>query len=160
MITEMRDTGPPVTEEELESLETALGGELPEAYREFLREYNGGKPREASFEFADPLDGRSGASVNDFLGIRDDSRDIEACYDVVEHWIPDGLCPIAEGSGGDLVLLSIREDSEGEVFYIDHELPGERPFDGSAGDYPENTTRLAESFDDFLALLYDIDAPR
>jgi hypothetical protein len=71
-------------------------------------------------------------------------------YDVYRgmNRIPRLSCPFAPDPGGDLFLLSLEEDSYGQVFYWDHE---HEPVDGGDmfADFP-NTNELAPDLETFI----------
>ncbi|MDI1484137.1 SMI1/KNR4 family protein [Polyangium sp. y55x31] len=66
----IKDRGEPLSEQSLQELEEKLGVRLPEPYRRFLQEYNGGRPEPDVLDIAGAPFG--GASVRMFFGVGKD----------------------------------------------------------------------------------------
>ena len=141
-------TFPPTSPAQLDEFERDEGVQLPAEYREFLLTSNGGRPDDNIVDVPD-LDE---VAVNDFFGLQPgemyDLRGERAMY---EGRIPPGTLPVADDPGGNLFLLSLAGDSKGAVYFWDHEEePREEGTDWS--DF-ENVYRVADGFDQFLAML-------
>ena len=105
-------------EVDIHALEANIGARLPEDYRTFLLDHDGGEPEDN--EFAIPgADNASG--VNDFMSVKQIRGEIEGYGDR----FPSGLIPIAFAEGGNLIFLAL---DDGRVMFWDHELEGGSPF--------------------------------
>jgi hypothetical protein len=151
MITE-RLTEAAATEESLNDLETSLGFRLPDDYRRFLMEFNGGAPEPSVCTF-ETSDGPSNASVRFFLTIEPSvkSYSIERYLRVFASRIPAGLMPIASDSFGNLFLIDGGAKAYGSVYFWDHELEdADEDTDEPTWD---NISLLAPSFGAFVQAL-------
>lgn len=125
------------------ALEARLGNRLPESYRAFLLQYNGGRPEPNLFKITEQRHG----GVHTFFGLltRANDTDIDALRLQMKHRVPARCLPIALAEGGNLVLLSLRDFDRGAVYFWDHELEadeGEPPTEN-------NLFRVAGSFEQF-----------
>lgn len=133
---------------EIERLEERVG-KLPPDFREFLLRINGGRPDPAGFSFqAGPRADES--DVDWFFALGQGSPyEILHSLEVYRDRIPMGLLPIASDPGGNLLLLSLRRDDFGSVFFWDHEE--ESPPNPTMS----NAYLVASSFSAFIADLFD-----
>lgn len=122
----------------VDALESSLGVQLPAPVRELLTDVsNGGE--------VEPVGLKSAADVGvvAVLGVgRGDHLDLEARLARYEDGrLPDGLVPVADADGGNLVCVSVRADDSGTVWFWDHEreLPD------------ESVVQVASDFDAFVA---------
>ncbi|WP_447895917.1 SMI1/KNR4 family protein [Vreelandella sp. GE22] len=158
MLTEMNGMGKELSQKALEEAESELGYVFSEPYRKFLLKYNGGEPTESCIDFNGEKLKLLGDMVNVFYGL-----DVKPCDDIIHkmkligYQLPEGLIFIADTSGGNYFLLSLRDDSYGEVFYKDHEFEDSSSFDPKNKILPESIVKVSNNFDDFLACLYDGD---
>lgn len=143
-------TGSPqaITEAELKQFEDNLKARLPEDYRNFLLMHNGGKPTPDIFDV--DLDGfQNTSSVQHLLSLaNNDYYSFGKYLEVYKGRIPINLLPIAKELSVDLICLSVSGEDYGCVYYWDHNWEQEPP------DYT-NVHFLANSFSDFLQMLYD-----
>ncbi|MBK9202300.1 MAG: SMI1/KNR4 family protein [Candidatus Obscuribacter sp.] len=132
-------------ESELSQYERQLGLKLPQQYRNFLLEFNGGSPRPSRFTFKDC---DTGSQVLSFFGFG-------SFYDVLEELetyggrLPKRFFPIAAESGGNLLCISLSGEDSGNIYFWDHELEAELS-KGQTPDSVNNTTLVADSFSEFL----------
>lgn len=125
-------TGPPTTPDLIEHAEASLGVRLPVAYRDLLRERNGGSPLRRCFmtEFEtswapDHFEISAVLGVGGHLGI--DSTGGQGSADLVREWdYPDVGVVICDtpSAGHDTVMLDYRTcGSSGEpaVVYVDED---------------------------------------
>jgi cell wall assembly regulator SMI1 len=109
------------TEESIQRLESEIGFHLPDDYRRFLADYNGGQPEPSGFVF-ETNEGPSDSAVRYFLTL-----DKNKNYGILENLrdykgrIPKGLMPIACDSFGNLVLLDLGAKATGSVCFWDQE---------------------------------------
>jgi hypothetical protein len=102
---------PPAPAEQIERLERQVGP-LPDAYRNFLRQQDGGR-----------LDDNSEAA-NDIFGVGPDAPDWASLWqklDVYKGRLPEWLLPVAADEFGNLFAVSLRDDDRGTVWFWDHE---------------------------------------
>ncbi len=129
---------PPVDAHAIEALEASLGATLPEDYRNFLLEHNGGLVEPDVFEVqGDPNVTKS--SIQILHGIAPgDYFDINKQISIFENRIPSGTIPIGHDPSGNLLCLAVSGPRAGTVYFWDHDL--------------DNATfPLADSFSAFLS---------
>ena len=146
---EWEAVNPPLPEALLRAAETILGVTFPPDYRSLVRVYHGGSPEPSSFDVSFPTN-----PYRSCVGIllTPDPRLPESIFSYIanlseDDQLPEGLVPIADDGGGDLVCLDYRglkrsSGVEPSVVYWAHELTG-----------PEAICPLAKSFGTFLRLL-------
>jgi cell wall assembly regulator SMI1 len=135
------------TDESLDALENRLGTTLPDDYREFLKQFNGGRPMPREFV---AIDGDEGSSVQFFFTLDEAAPHYYILKErqMFEGRIPDNTLPIACDSFGNLVLLDLGAKAFGAVYFWDHENEN---MDGDA--YWDNVFTIAKSFNEFLSSL-------
>jgi len=140
--TRLCDTG--ASELALSNLESKIGFVLPEDYRRFMIEFNGGRPVPSFFSFQ-TSNGPTDANVRYFLTLFDKGKHytIPQYLDRYNERIPDGLLPIGCDSFGNLVLLDGGVKSTGAIYFWDHELES---MDDPTWD---NISFIASSFSEF-----------
>ena len=136
------------SEEMLNQLEAQGGFTLPDDYRRFMSEFNGGRPEPSGFVFA-TVDGKSDSAVRYFLTLdaREERYTIQEYLDRYRDRIPQKMLPIACDSFGNLVLLDAGAKAAGAVCFWDHE---KESMDDTAWD---NVAVVAPSFTEFLNAL-------
>lgn len=141
----------PLAEDVLQSKENEWGVRLPEDYRRFLLQYNGGWPEPDSFKFKDS---DKGSSVQAFFGIKGQ-------YDLLDEVrryrrrLPERLFPIAIDPGGNRVCISVVGDDTGKIYFWDHEMSADAE-QGETPDTVDNIVPIADSFDEFLDGLHEL----
>jgi len=139
--------------ERLEEVERDLGSPLPDDYRAFLNEYNGGYPEPDGFLF-DRNGVPSKGMVDRFLSIYSgESSNLERYLKTYKGRMPANLVPIAKDPGGNLVVVSISGEDANTVYYWDHDEEAE---DGEAPTY-RNVYFIAPNFTVFLESLQNFD---
>lgn len=123
-------------------LEKFLNSNLPYDYKDFLLKTNGGRP--IKIYFIVKTTGKLG-TVSYFLGNRKQVYErIQSRLDPFDRRrIPDNMLVIANDPEGDLILLSVKGQDYGKIYYWDHEMETE-PADYS------NLTLIADSFEEFI----------
>jgi len=150
MMTVIKNNKGPISASEIDNLEQRLSIKLPAKYRDFLEEYNGGYPEPDGFLFKDESDG---SSVDRFFGLHlGMHHNLEKYLDTYAGRIPKNLFPIARDPGGNLVVIGLSGDEKNKIYFWDHE----READGYEPDM-SNVHLVANGFDEFLGLLYEID---
>ena len=118
-MTTIEDPGPRLSESDISNLEIRIGMVLPEQYRWFLLDFNGGTPTPDTVD----IEGLPGASadVQVFFGIGRsvESNCIEWNLATLAERLTEGLLPIAIDSGGSVFCLSLRRHDYGTVLYCD-----------------------------------------
>ena len=143
-----------VSERGILAVEKKYRFRLPEGYRAFLLETNGGEPRPRGFR---RKGSKKYSEVCDyFFGIRNgrDYADLEQQLDWYkdkdEPRIPDRLVPIAGDPFGNLICISTAGKDVGKVFFWDHEAElGQKRVKGK-GVNDAAIWLIADSFDGFL----------
>jgi hypothetical protein len=125
----------------IQEFEQRAGVVLPDAYRAFLLRTNGGEPTPDRL-LVPGWRGKS-TSINRFFGLETGGQyDIERTLRGVGAYAPPGFVPMAEDTGGNLLLLGLNAQYLGKVFFWDHEEP--------RGDDPLKLREVAGSIDDLL----------
>jgi cell wall assembly regulator SMI1 len=130
----------PPTREQIADVEAAIGYDVPERYKEFLKEFNGAIPQENIFDFPG---GAKQSCVHEFLPL----SEVVDVYNSGNFDKHPTLLPIAVDSTGNFICTSLGEDRAGEVYFLDHELT----------DDPAGVSRLAGSIPQFLEMLQPFD---
>ena len=121
MLISMREGGPSVSYADVERLETTIGRILPDDFKRFLMQFNGGRPEPNTYPLLG-LDKNPYGVVHFFFGIDGpiESYSLDWVYEVASGRIPDNLFPIACDDGGDLLCLSLYGDDAGSVVFWDY----------------------------------------
>lgn len=141
-----------LSEKIISSLEIGWGFKFPKSYKLFLENYNGGIPKNRYFHFKDSLDG---SAIDTIFGIVPEKYFNAFFYYNIMYCgrIPLNTFPIAHDSFGNLILLSVKGQDYGKVYFWDHEQEA----DTNNGEVPgyENLTLIADSFEEFMGNLKD-----
>jgi hypothetical protein len=144
----VEESAPAISEFRLRQVERELGVTLPDDYRSFLLQHNGGRPVPSGvllhFE-GQPTPWR----LHFFLGIDDP---IESCSlawnaDITRATRPAGTIPIASDEAGNLFYLRWNEPNAGTVYF------GATPSDGNR----VHPVRISDSFTQFLEQLSEFE---
>src|SRR5262249_17496855 len=143
MTFEMLDVGSPLTTARLDALERQLGITLPENYKLFLLNHNGGRPKPNFF----PIHGFERSpfgSIHYFFGINDHikSSNVGWNYKTYNGRIPRELLPIAGDGSGNVICLSHKGVNKGFVYYWDHDAETSPPT-------YDNIYLISDDFDKF-----------
>src|SRR5438128_2090769 len=108
---------PAIHEADIQTLEKRLNARLPDEYRNFLLEHNGGEPSPQIFL----INEREGTDILRFLfGIGHD--EYYSLTDNIEDYsdrIPANFIPIGCDTFGNLICLSIKGEDVGKVYFWD-----------------------------------------
>jgi hypothetical protein len=117
----MSDVGKPLSDGDIVEMEKKLAVSLPEDYKTFLKQYNGGRPDPKFFPIFGFKNNTVG-QVQDFFGIDDpfESCRLDWNFQTFFGRIPDNLFPIACEDGGSLICLSISGSDKGAIYYWDY----------------------------------------
>ncbi len=139
----------PLSLTRLREFESGRGIRLPEDYRHFLLEYNGGQPDPAFFWIQRPVDG---SRILRFFGLFPGSlpSSLNTYVGIQYPGLPENLLPIADDGTGNLICIGVAAPVYGAVFFLDHERVSPKDPDAFAG-----ITRLSDSFTGFMASLME-----
>jgi hypothetical protein len=114
---------------------------LPEDYKQFLFEHNGGRP----YPCISPV---VKSDVQWIYGMVREPNYASLFWhiEIFQRRIPSWYFPIANDSGGNLYLMSLYHENFGMIAFWNHE--GET--DGEADQYFDNMRIVANSFTEFL----------
>jgi hypothetical protein len=140
MTVQMTSRGGSLSSSQVQELETALRGTLPQDYKEFLSKYNVASPEKNVYEI-----GSLSTRVAVFFGVSDEKNHdlLWQNQRVYANRLPKGVLGVASAAGGNLICLRL---DNGWTYFWDHELEAA---DDEEPDYG-NMTRLAPSFSEFL----------
>jgi hypothetical protein len=139
-----------IGESDIRAFEQAIGARLPDEYRNFLLERNGGKVKPPWFSIPNSNWRGNRGRVHYFFSICDDSTlSLLDAWETHRGRVPDELLPVGTDPGGDLLCIGLCGENAGAMFLWDRsdEVP-----DGEPPDY-RNVFRLAPSFSSFMSSL-------
>jgi hypothetical protein len=130
-----------IADDDLRELESVIG-RLPEDYRQWMLEFNGGEPAIEDESFWRHW------SVSEFYGINPEvpEMDIAGVLEDFKGRMPAHFLPIGEDAGGNQVCISTAKQDFGCVYLWDHENergPEDQP-------YYKNCRLLAKSFEEYV----------
>jgi hypothetical protein len=106
------DREAPAPADQIERLERRIGRPLPDEYRSFLRQQDGGR-------LADNTE-----AVKEVFGLAPTVPEYANLWhklDVYSSRVPDWLLPVASDEFGNLFAISTRDEDLGSVWFWDHE---------------------------------------
>ena len=157
MTMQMRNTGPPLTDERVRQLEAFIGYDLPPDFRAFLLKHNGGQPGLVVID----VEGLPGtpASVHVFFGLDRappfEFYNLEWRFRACPGQIRSDLCPFACDDGGNLYCLVLSGRDRGMVYHVDLNPQTGAIWYGRPEPEDRCEYRVAESFSDFLGKLHE-----
>lgn len=145
---QMMDSGPSITERDIERVEQEFCIQFPADYRSFLLKHNGGRPDPSVFPIPDDLMPDQSSILDWFYGIdpTDEYNDIPRNINVFRDRIPADCVPIGCDPGGNQICLVVSGDEVGQLYFWDHEMEAD---EGEAPSY-DNMALIAESIGDLL----------
>ena len=138
----------PVDQKDFTAIERLVGCPLPANIRSFLEHASGGTPAKAEFRYGKTGDGAS--LVQYFYAVTGKARDADLLVNVLsvlKDRIPQTTLPLAEDPGGNVVLIYLEGNRQGEVWYWDHDQEGQQ------SDLDANLHFISKSLQAFLASL-------
>ncbi len=154
--------GPAVTDADVRRFEQHIGAELPEGYRAFLLEVNGGRTTQEHRTFTMRRRGRrTERTLNSLFSLNDPkaSQDLAAWQLYGNDRLPGGLA-IGADDGGAVIMLVLAGSRRGEVWCLDAESDSERRPPGSIDWFKRRDVwAIAGSFCEFIDDLRPLDAP-
>ena len=147
-----------ITAENIAKIECELGIKLPEDYKSFILQNNGGTPKkDLLFDFFDEVQECENTSViqNLFSLYVDNSNpayNVKVIYDIMvnDEAIPADMVPIGDNPGGNVISISLNKDDYGVVYFLNHEFE-----DLDTGYLVKS--KIANSFKAFMDSLYEDD---
>ena len=151
------ERGPQVTDAQIRAFEQSYGHPLPDDYRQFLLDVNGGQPDIANCEFEHGV-------VNSLFGLDDtenDSSDLATRANRERASLPSrDLLFIGHDDGGNSLLLALAGDHRGEVWYMLTDDDA-RPDDANPRVLwhdRRDMRKVADSFEQFMRALRPLSA--
>lgn len=158
MITTMTSPEQKLLSQDILKAEKSLNLKFPNSYKEFLLKYNGGTPDECAIDFDAAKLKVQGEDIKYFYSIGGKkTNDVVHKSLSKDYTLPDGVIFLANTHSSNFFLLSLRDDSYGQLFYKDHEFEDTIPFEPNKNILPESMVKVADSFDEFISMLYDPD---
>lgn len=151
MKAEIFDSLQGLTLEEIMAFEIFINHSLPDEYKAFLQQHNGGRIQPDHFKYSHPDDDEAGSVLYRFLGLsRENYFTVENYLITYEQRVPTDFLPIATDVGGNLLCLSLRDDSYGQIYFWNHEQ------ESSYGEEPrqDNLYFTASSINELLNICF------
>lgn len=128
-------------EKRLWLFEKRIGTRLPEDYRQFLINHNGGKPIPCYFRISE-AEGEN--SLHHFYGLHDGPSylSLEEAYENHKGMVPTSMISFADDPFGNALCIGIEADNKGKIFFWDHEAE-------------DNITEVSKTFSLFLESLFE-----
>jgi hypothetical protein len=158
----MNERGPRVGETAVAAFEAQLKAKLPDDYREFLLDVNGGQPARSHCVFTMRMHKvREDQTVLNSLNSLDDPDDrfnLAVRWKRARAWLPSEVIPVGyDGSGGTVVVV-ITGPRRGQIWFedgLDPRPEGSNPrvewFDR------RDVSKIADSFREFMVGLRPLD---
>ena len=137
-----REAGP-APDEDIERLERRVGRPLPAAYRDYLRQHDGGRLVDNS------------EAVNEIFGVGPDAPEWANMWQKLGLYadrVPSWLLPVASDALGNLFAVSLRDDHRGSVWFWDHEREADE-------DEPPTEANLQRKAPDWRSFLDSLQPP-
>lgn len=142
-----------IEEKAIQEFEKRINYTIPDDFKSFLHEVNGGDPKGVLFTHdfieIDPINGEphnQGTDIDQFYSLEEIEFDY---YDYLEDdYIPSTFIPFAISSFGNLLLLYLGDTEDyGGVYFANHDL-----FDSKTNQYV--ISKVSSSFSEFIQELY------
>jgi hypothetical protein len=149
----MEDVGPKITRLDIKAMENKISVFLPEDYKIFLLESNGGAPNPRYF-LIEGWENNDKGGIDTFYGfsyiVQGFKYDLEEHFETYKGRIPTNLFPIACTGMGDVIVLSVAGYDKGKVYIWDHEQEHFPPT-------YDNIYKIADSFREFIDSIHYYD---
>jgi hypothetical protein len=143
----------------IKEFESNVGSKFPDVFKLFLIDYNGGRASErCNILFQDKKRLlSSGASVSCYHGFGNSLHlNFVNDYRHASSDLPELLVPFADNGGGNVFLISLRNDaSYGMIYYSHHEYEHSISiFNEERGELPPCMAKVCDSFEKFVEKLH------
>lgn len=95
-------------------MEEKYGIIFPSQYKDFLCKYNGGYTPKTTFKA-----GKISSDIRGFYGVGEVGLSLDEI--APEEWLDKNVFPIACDSFGNYIVIGLRNDSSGKIYFCDHE---------------------------------------
>ncbi len=147
MATKINNSGSPLSESDIVRFESHLDITLPEEYRNFLLQHNGGEPEPD--EFVVPGWSGESSAISRFFSIVDNSESgLTHEITTYRNRIPDSIIPIGVDPGDNLICIGVGEQNRGVIFFWDHD--DELDDNGTSRMDFSNVYTIAGNLEEFL----------
>ncbi len=124
---------------------------IPDDYKFFLIQYNGGRPENNCINFKDS---NICTMLQTIFGFTKERYGSFTRYQgVYAGRIPSNTIAIADDAGGNLIIMSVSGPDYGKIYFWDHEMEA---YEDEEPDY-SNLTLVADSFQEFIDNLKSVD---
>jgi cell wall assembly regulator SMI1 len=154
----MSERGPQLTEAAITKFEARLGALLPDDYREFLLEVNGGRTARSRRVFTI----RTGKARTDetvlnslnSLDDTDDRSDLATRWKRACAWLPREVIPVGYDGFGGTVVVVIAGPRRGQVWFLDGYDPDPEGANPRVAWFDRrDVSKVADSFREFMVSL-------
>ena len=134
-------------ESDILQFEAELDVKLPESYKAFLITHNGGRPKPSKISFTAKNGKLEDSPIQYFFGLHNGRiASLRQKFGLYKNRIPKDFLSVATDSFGNLILMNVGNQSNGKIFFWDHEREEDLP--------PlNNISFVANSFEDFVDAL-------
>lgn len=142
----------------IRDLEAATGSDFPKDYKYFLEKYKNGVAFDKNIAYIPDVHSpwaakNTGWQSLDFLyGLNDGRGSVKEAFEKYQDRIPEKYIPIAEAPGGNVIVISCREQSHGKVFFWDHEGETKAKIEDEVA---SNMYLIKNGFADFVDSLFE-----
>ena len=158
MILNLMDYGDTINSKMISTFEQELNVSLPEEYKAFMIKNNGGMPEDdVVFDYYDNVtETQKRAVVQEFYIIYSENNyEVDNIKNICKgFWkdkaIPTSMFPIGSDPAGNIICISLSPDEYGVIYFYNHE------YENVDTGYMMKS-KVADSFDGFLELLYVIE---
>ncbi|KZN44666.1 SMI1/KNR4 family protein, partial [Pseudoalteromonas luteoviolacea] len=128
----------------LETFIRSIDEDLPHAYIDFLKTYNGGKVTPNCFDISEK---EGGATISAFYGLHNgpEFNRLDSVNDVFRGRIPKNSITIACDTTGNQICMRLESKYKGEIYFWDHELESSE----------KGFIKLSNSLNGFIDMLYE-----
>ncbi len=124
-------------EEKIEAFEKKFNFKFPEEYCGFLLKYNGGRTVKTNFRK------KVSSDLEGLYGFDDSAESFNyntpLNEEMVEEHLEHGMMPIGENCFGDIIMVGVGDDNNGQIFFYYH-------------DRPRKYIKITDNFRDFVAV--------
>jgi len=155
----MNERGPRVTDAAITAFESQLGAALPEDYRAFLLDVNGGQTASSHSQFHIRNDQTVLNSLRS-LDDPDERSDLATRWQQARAWLPAEVLPIGSDDFSGMVVLVVAGPRRGQVWFLDGVDPRPEESNPRVEWFDRrDVSKVADSFREFMTTLAPLDAP-